>query len=46
MKKYFLSMMSVMMMALVCVGFSACGDDDNDVRHDDGIGVCRLLSLW
>ena len=30
MKKYFLSMMSVMMMALVCVGFSACGDDDND----------------
>ena len=35
MKKYFLSWMSIMMMALVCVGFSACGGDGDD---DDGGG--------
>ena len=37
MKKYFLSMMSIMMMALVCVGFSACGDDD-DNNNNGGNG--------
>ena len=30
MKKYFLSMMSILMMALVSVSFVACGDDDDD----------------
>jgi hypothetical protein len=42
MKKYFLSMMSVMMMALVCVGFSACGDDDKD---DGGSGSGSSSSI-
>jgi len=30
MKKYFLSMMSILMMTLVSVSFVACGDDDDD----------------
>jgi hypothetical protein len=42
MKKYFLSMMSVMMMALACVCLSACGDDDKD---DGGSGSGSSSSI-
>ena len=30
MKKYLLGLMSIVMMAVVCVGFTACGSDDDD----------------
>ena len=45
MKKYLLSAMSIMMMALVCVGFSACGDDDNDGGSGSG-SDSGLVGVW
>lgn len=29
-KKYFLSMLSILMLSMLCVGFTSCGDDDGE----------------
>lgn len=43
MKKVLFGLMSIMMMAVVCVGFTACGSDDDD---DNGGGANGLVGTW
>lgn len=40
-KKYYLNLLTMMMVAMLSVGFTACGDDDDDVT-----GVAGVESLY
>ena len=42
MKKYFWSMMTILMMAVMCVGFTACGSDDDG----DGGSSSGIVGVW
>lgn len=41
MKKYFWSMMTILMMAVMCVGLTACGSDD-----DDSGSSSNMVGVW
>ena len=43
MKKFLLSLMSIALMAVVCVGFTACGSDDDG---DNGGGSGDIVGVW
>ena len=43
MKKYFWSMMTILMMGVMCVGLTACGSDDDD---DNGGSPSGMVGVW
>lgn len=47
MKKFYFSMFAMMMMALVCVGFTSCGSDDDDgVNGGGGSRDSAVIGTW
>ena len=43
MKKQLLGWMTIALMAFVCVGFTACGSDDDD---EGGSGNSSVVGMW
>lgn len=46
MKRKFINWMTILMVAVVSVGFVACGDDDNDDKKSNNGDLTAIIGTW